>query len=70
VRGQRDPDEIGILTDLRHGLDELRKNTVSRWGRVPHVTADPSPLVDGQVWMRSDLGQLCFRVGGVTKRVP
>jgi hypothetical protein len=66
----RDPDEIEIIRDLRARLSDVERVSVSRWGRHPHVTADPSPLVDGLVWIRSDLGQLCFRAAGVTRRVP
>lgn len=38
---------------------------------VPAVTADPSPLAKGMVWVRSDLDKLCWTKDGATvTRVP
>lgn len=62
----RDPDLVQIIDKLQTDLDALKANVVSRWGRVPHVPADPAALVDGMVWIRSgDLG-LRFRANGQT----
>ena len=62
----RDPDEIQYLKKLRSDLDELTATYISRWGRVPHVAADPASPPDGAVWTRSDLNQLRYRSNGVT----
>lgn len=34
--------------------------------RIPHVSADPSTLVNGDIWIRSDLHELRVRESGVT----
>jgi len=36
---------------------------------VPVRTGDPASPVDGEQWVRSDLGQLRIRVGEITRKV-
>jgi hypothetical protein len=36
------------------------------FGRLPVRTDDPAAPADGAAWVRSDLGQLRVRAGGVT----
>lgn len=66
VPNQRDPDGIDIIRAARTGLDDLKKLVISRWGRVPHVAADPASPPDGAVWIRSDLRRFRFRANGLT----
>lgn len=66
VPNQRDRDEIEELRNLRRRLDELEQNTVSRWGRVPIVAADPVTPPDGSMWLRTDTGSR-HQSAGVTR---
>lgn len=54
VPNQRDPDLTQVVKGLMGGLADLKANVISRWGRVPHVAADPASPPDGAVWVRSD----------------
>lgn len=63
---QRDPDLVQIIDNLQTRLAALEANTVSRWGRVPHVAADPATLADGQVWLRSDDKTMRYRANSTT----
>lgn len=54
---------------LRAVADRLGALERTRFA-LPVYTADPATPQEGEAWVRSDLGQLCFRVAGVTKRVP
>lgn len=66
VPNQRDPDHIQLLRQLRAQGDDLKKTAISRWGRVPILTADPATLTDGMIWTRSDLASIRARINGVT----
>ena len=66
----RDLDLIAALKQMRSDLDELTSNVVGRWGRVPHVSVDPTAPPNGAVWIRSDTGKFCFQANGTTIRVP
>lgn len=62
----RDPDLVQVIDDLQRRLAALEANVVSRWGRVPHVAADPATPADGQVWIRSDDKGSRYRTNGTT----
>lgn len=50
-----------MLKDLFNGLDSrVRKLEQSQSFQAPSGTSDPSPLRNGMIWYRSDLGT--FRV--------
>jgi len=66
----RDVDFLAAIRRLERELEELQASANGRFGMVPHMSADPSPMRDGMVWIRSDLGKLSFRVAGVTTRLP
>ena len=66
VPNQRDPDLVQIVEKGTDDLAALKANVISRWGRVPYLTADPTSPPDGSVWVRSDDGSLRWRSGGVT----
>lgn len=62
----RDPDLVQIIGRLDRDLGELQRQVDARWGRVPHVAADPATPPDGGEWIRSDTGNLHWRANGVT----
>lgn len=62
----RDPDLLQIIDKATGDIAALQANVISRWGRVPHVAADPASPPDGGLWIRSDNGNLSWRANGVT----
>jgi hypothetical protein len=66
VPNQRDPDLTQIVRDLRKGVDDVKRNSISRWGRIPHLTVDPTSPPDGSEWIRDDLHELRYRANGTT----
>lgn len=62
---QRDPDLDQIIDNLKDRLAALEANTVSRWGRGPHIAADPVTPPDGAFWIRTS-GEWRYRANGVT----
>jgi hypothetical protein len=66
IPNQRDPDELQIIRKLRKDVADLKGTGISRWGRLPQLTADPAAPADGTAWIRSDLHELRMRSGGVT----
>ena len=64
----RDPDSTQVIASLVDGLAALKANVISRWGRIPHVAADPTSPPDGSVWIRSDTGNLNWRANGTTQQ--
>lgn len=62
----RDGDIIEIVRSVRDELGNLKANVISRWGRIPHVSADPPSPPDGAVWVRSGDGGYRYRANGVT----
>ena len=50
-------------------VTNVRRAIIQNLSIVHIVNADPTNLIDGDVWYRSDTNQISVRVGGVTKRV-
>lgn len=60
---------LGTLGDIIRDI-ERRLRTVERGRfRAPVVGADPSAVGVGDVWIRSDTGQLCWHDGTQIRRV-
>lgn len=56
-----------LASELREINRRLRLLETSTRFNAPVLTADPAAPQDGDVWIRSDLGQLRARVAGATK---
>lgn len=59
------PDAYAQLRELRARLEALARARVT----LPYIAADPTVLVNGMAWVRSDTHQLCYVSGGVVKRL-
>lgn len=70
ITNQRDLDATQILGKVADDLDALKANVISRWGRIPHVTADEASPPNGSTWIRSDDKGLRYRGNGTTIAVP
>ena len=70
VPNQRDPDMVQTVKGLRQDLDAHRQTLISKWGRVPILTADPTSPPDGSIWSRSDTGELRYQSAGGTIALP
>ena len=59
-----------MLKDLFNGLDSrVRKLEQSQSFQAPSGTSDPSPLRNGMVWYRSDLGTFRVYQNNVVKTI-
>ena len=67
VPNQRDPDQTTIIRQLRTELAALKSTVIGRWGRVPHLSADPASPPNGSLWIRDDApSTLKARTGGAS----
>ena len=59
-----------MLKDLFNGLDSrVRKLEQSQSFQAPSGTSDPSPLRNGMIWYRSDLGTFRVYQNNVVKTI-
>lgn len=59
-----------LLKTIIGELDKrVRKLELATIFQAPVVSADPSPLVNGMIWYRSDLGTFRVYQGGVVKTI-
>lgn len=58
-----------LVRFIEGSLQELSRLVDSRFGKVPVLSSDPATPEDGMIWIRSDTGQLCWRVSNTTKRI-
>lgn len=54
-----------VIRDIERRLRAVERGRF----RAPVVAADPSPVGVGDVWIRSDTGQLCWHDGVTIRRV-
>lgn len=57
------------IADVIATLDERLRAVERGRFRAPAVAADPSPVGPGDVWIRTDTGQLCWHDGTTIRRI-
>jgi hypothetical protein len=67
-QASRDVDLGVIVRDLEGQVRRMQETAGALFGALPLLTEDPASPRDGQAWIRSDSGQLCWQVGGETRR--
>ena len=60
----RDPDLRQMMVDIDKRLRKLEQAPIFQ---VPRVTADPTPIINGMVWYRTDLNTFRGYVAGVVR---
>jgi hypothetical protein len=69
VRPFRPPSPSDLPLAVRRLRADVDRLLTLRRGRLEHRTTDPAAEEGVDVWIRDDLGQLCYRAGGVVRRV-